>query len=82
MSDDTLPKEVGMGRLAIFVQETVVTPDGQYIPCIAEEGTHGYYKTNWYWGKDFNYAQCLAEEYNAKLGLTQQEALKIILGTM
>lgn len=35
------------GRLVVFIMETEKSDDGQYIPCIAEEGTRGYRRTDW-----------------------------------
>lgn len=69
-------------RLAVFVQETDKATDGQFIPCIAVEGERGYYRTNWAWGTDKSQADRLADEYNARLGLDPQEAMKIILSTL
>lgn len=71
-----------MSRLAIFIQETVKSTDGQYIPCIAVEGEKGFYKTDWKWGWDKVKAEEWANERNARVGLSPEDVLKIVLGTM
>lgn len=55
---------------------------GEYIALIAVEGERGFYKTDWYWGKDFNLAQECADERNARLGLSKKEAAMIQGSTM
>lgn len=39
-------------RRAYILLETVKTAKGEYIPCIVEEGSKGYWKTDWAWGID------------------------------
>lgn len=69
-------------RIAIFVMETQMNDKGEYIALIAVEGERGFYKTDWYWGKDFNLAQECADERNARLGLSKKEAAMIQGSTM
>ena len=65
-----------------FIQPTVKSNDGQYIPCIAKEGETGYYKTDWKWGKDIDVAEKLAEEKNTAMGISPEESMRIVIGTM
>ena len=67
---------------AIVILETVQDNDGNYIPCIVKEDETGYYTTDWEWGTDLKEANELAKEYNAKLGLTQEEACNLVLQSM
>lgn len=69
-------------RAVFFVQETVTTPQGEYIVCIAKENEKGYYLTDWKWGKDFEAATRLANERNTKGGIDEKEAHKIIMSTI
>ena len=49
---------------------------------IAVEGERGYNVTDWYWGHDYKVACELADERNAKMGLTKEQAEDIIISTM
>ena len=69
-------------KAVYFIQETVKTPEGGYIPCIAIEGESGYYLTDWDWGTDLELAEECAKKKNERLGIDDQTAQKIILGTM
>ena len=69
-------------RMVYFIQQTVKSSSGGFIPCIAIEGESGYYPTDWDWGTDLELAEECAREKNERLGITEDEAHKIILGTM
>lgn len=74
-------KKTSNNRKVFFVQRTVME-DGQYVVCIAEEGTKGYSKTDWLWGSDFSEASKLCDEENEKNGISKRDALAIQCGTM
>lgn len=65
----------------LFIQETV-KENGEYVVCIAEEGTQGFYKTDWLWGTDKEAVQALCDERNEEQGISKKEALTIILRSM
>lgn len=65
-----------------FIQETVRDKDGGFIPCIAEENSPGYWKTDWNWGSDRETAQKFCDQKNANLGFTPEEAYLIQLSSM
>ena len=69
-------------KVAYFVQRTQTDVNGEYIACIAKEGEKGYFLTDWTWGKDYAIAEQCANEKNAKMGLSEFDALKIICSTM
>lgn len=69
-------------RLVYFIMETEITADGQFIPCIAREGTKGFYRTDWAWGKNKEQAQKWCDERNQVMGINRLEAAKIQLQTM
>ena len=69
-------------RTAYMILETVRDKNGEFIVCIAKEGEKGYYRTDWHWGTDLKLAEACAEEKNAMLGLTKEDAINIILSTM
>ena len=68
-------------RTVFFIQETV-KENGQYVPCIAEEGSKGYYKTDWLWGSDKEMADKMCDERNEKSGISKEEAMKIVARSM
>lgn len=70
-----------MSRKVFFIQETV-KEDGEYVVCIAEEGTAGYHKTDWLWGSDKEVAQALCNERNEDFGISKKEAIKIVVSSM
>lgn len=79
------PETVAVGsekRTAYMLLETERTAAGEYIPCIAVEGERGYHRTDWTWGKDLKIAQECADKKNAMLGLSKEDALKIVFSTM
>jgi hypothetical protein len=70
-------------------------PSGQfdehgYIPSVVTEGEPGHAPLRgqgagasaWYWGKTQEEAEAIAAEANARLGLSPEEALEIILSSM
>ena len=69
-------------RMAFFVMETNMNSQGEYNALIAVENERGYYKTDWYWGKDFKKAQEIADERNFRMGLSRKEAAMIQCSTM
>ena len=71
-----------MSDLCLFILETVKADDGQFIPCIAKRGEKGFYRSDWKWGTDLEQARRLANEYNAKLGMTPREAALLQASTM
>lgn len=65
--------------------------DQGYRVAIVEAGSSGYFLTGtwpysggvgekmpWFWGHDLKVAQAIAEEHNAKLGVTAEEAMLIV----
>lgn len=75
--------ETNKNRVVYFMQRTVTDKrTGQYVPCIAVEGERGYHRTDWQWGHDYEQAEKWCEERNMHMGITPQEALDIVLGTM
>jgi len=66
-------------KMAITIIETEIAKDGGYIPCVVKEGETGYHKTDWNWGPDLNTARELADNYNLNLGLSKEEAVKLVI---
>ena len=73
-----LPK----GRRALFILENKTNEQGEYQALIAVENVRGYYKTDWFWGKDFKVAQAIADRRNGLAGLTASDVNLIILSSM
>lgn len=71
-----------MNDLVLFIQETAVDENGEIIPCIAQRGETGYWKTDWRWGKDWDLARKLAKERNEHAGFSEEEVAEIIAESM
>lgn len=69
-------------QMAITILETEKGEDGGYIPCLVKEGETGYHRTDWNWGSDLKIAEQSAKDYNKKLGLTEKEAITLVLQSM
>lgn len=69
-------------RKAYFVIDSIRSEDGNLVPCIAIEKEPGYFRTDWEWGKSLTDAEKYAAQMNARLGLTSEDAAKIVLSTM
>ncbi len=69
-------------RKAYFINPAVKTPTGAFIPCYGIEDEPGYYKTNWEWDITLEKAEELVQRMNDKLGITAEEAERIVLSTM
>lgn len=54
----------------------------QYVPCLVIEGETGYFLTSWLWGTDLDTAREIADEYNAKAGLTPDDVMKLTAQSM
>lgn len=81
-------------RIVVFVNEQCLEEEG-YRPRMVVEGESGYrmqgdddWKTNpmsrkpWFWGHDLALAQKVADDQNARMGLTPEEAARIITASM
>lgn len=69
-------------RKAYFILETVRSPRGELVPCIAIEGVAGFYQTDWEWGTSITKAEKCAQDMNNRLGLTTEDVDKIVISTM
>ena len=69
-------------RTCYFVMETNANDSGEFNALIAKENEPGYYKTDWYWGKNFKVAEEIADRKNQDLGITKKEACLIVLSSM
>ena len=84
------PVDLSGKRWAYVIVVEQTDKEGNYIPCIAVENESGYYPMTgrgahsapWKWGKDYETACQIAEEMNAKMGLSEEEAYKIVVSSM
>ncbi len=79
---DEKGEETKTVKVAYFILETVKTPAGEYIPCIAVENEPGYHKTDWNYGTNRLQAMAAITDLNTRLGLSEREATIIQLSTM
>lgn len=70
------------GRTVYFILESQTNEKGEYRALVAVENESGYYKTDWFWGDELEIAEKIAREKNEKLGISEDEAFKIILSSM
>ena len=69
-------------RKVYFLMESQRDENGDLIVCIAVENEAGYYKTDWRWGKDIDWAEEVARKKNEAMGISAEEAHKVVLSTM
>ena len=63
---------------------------GGFIPSVVYENKPGHYPMTgngefsepWVWGKDFEKAEKIASEHNARMGISEDEANEILLSSM
>lgn len=83
------------GRICAYIPLNGFIEGRGYRVSIVEEGVAGHTPTGtwpyegkpgqqlpWFWGDDYEQAKRLADEYNARLGLTPQDALDIVTSSM
>ncbi len=76
-------KEVQLHRRkAYFINPAVTTVNGAFIPCYAVEDESGYYETKWAWDMTLKKAQELAQRINDRLGISVEDAERIVLSSM
>jgi hypothetical protein len=71
-----------VARMCYMIIETKRAADGGFIPCIAKEGTNGFYLTDWNYGTDLDRAEDAVDELNKRLGLTETDVVTIMLSTL
>lgn len=69
-------------RRCYFILESQQNERGEFRALIAVENESGYYKTDWFWGKILIDAEQIAREKNLSMGITEEEAVKIVGSTM
>ena len=69
-------------RRAYFILESQTNEKGEFRALIAVENESGYYKTDWFWGKILTDAEQIARDKNLSMGITEEEACKIVGSTM
>ncbi len=69
-------------KMAVIIFDSEKDRHEEYIPCIVKEGKQGYFLTNWRWGKDKDVAQKLADNYNARLGISKEEVKQLTFESM
>lgn len=75
-------KIVIKARTAYFLLESQTNDTGEFRALIAVENENGYYKTDWFWGNDIEVAREIAQKKNETMGVSKEEASKIVLSTM
>ncbi len=68
--------------IAITIIETERAKDDGYIPCFVKKDETGFFRSDWNWGSDLKIANQCANDYNKKLRLTKQEAIKLVLQSL
>lgn len=65
-------------RTAYLILETEYDPEKGFNPCIVKENESGYYRTDWFWGKNLDLAKEAARQKNEAMGLTPQDVQDIV----
>lgn len=74
--------DLGNKRVAYFILESQMNGDGEYNVLVAVEGESGYYKTDWFWGRDLKVAEQIVRTKNEALGISVEDAYEIVLSSM
>jgi hypothetical protein len=69
-------------RRCYYVSPAMRNDKNELIPAVVEEGTKGYYPTNWTWGTDLKSAEECAKIKNTALGLSDKDVNEIIISSM
>ena len=75
-------------RYCWYLNPTVSDPERGYRPCLVFENESGCYPNGggdvepWYWGKDLKTAETVADRMNERMGITTEEAFKIVASSM
>lgn len=69
-------------KYCYFVMQTKKTIDDQIMILVAIEGQTGYFLTDLTYGTDFLRAEAYVNGLNAKLGISEHDAMIIQCGTM
>ena len=69
-------------RLAYIIVDTQKDENGEFIPCIIKEDETGYYPTDYHWGTDKKVAQKCADDLNRNMGLTKEDVIDLLLGSL
>lgn len=75
-------KKIKGDRMCYVILETEKDEHDEYIPCIVKEGETGYFLTSWSWGKDIELARKIADQRNAEMGISKEEAYTLTLESM
>jgi hypothetical protein len=70
-----------MSRLAYFVND-LDEDGGTVIPCICEENSPGYHRTNWSWNCSKKEAKELVVGLNTRMGISKKDADIIMASSM
>ena len=69
-------------KLVYVILKTVRNKAGGYIPCIVEEGTTGFSKTDWNLGPDITITKECVMDMNKQMGYTAEQVERIVLDSM
>ncbi len=71
-----------MARIALYLDPTMTTADGQFVPAIVTEGEPGYHTTTYRYGTDYDRAKAAVAEAKTQLGLTAADVTEIVASSM
>jgi hypothetical protein len=81
-----LPESNMSGRLEgkryCYYVPAIPNENGEFTVAIVIEKEAGYYLTDWEWGKDRKLAEEVCQQKNERLGISEDEALVIVLSSM
>ena len=75
-------------RYCWYINPTVSDPEKGYRPCLVFENESGCYPNGggtvepWYWGKDLKAAERVADRMNEQIGISKEDAFKIVASSM
>ena len=77
-----LIRDIENKKICYTILESETNLAWNFLACIVIEGETGYYKTNWDWGSDRDIADATAKARNSAMGISEEEARKMVLKSM
>jgi hypothetical protein len=90
--DISAAEAIAQGRAwAYWIDARPYKDTGKWVPSVIVEGVAGHtpmagdpakLQQPWFWGDSYPEAQATCREVNAELGITEEEALRILMSSM
>ena len=69
-------------RFVYYIPADAYDEKRGYRVSVVFENVRGHFPTDWYWGHDYQKAKATAQEMNAEMGYTKDEAYDVVGSSM